>query len=78
MDDHAVAEVRVDSVRCEGIGYCTNIAPDLFAMPDDQPPVRLLRALSTEADVAAAQEAEEMCPTRALHVQRLRASPPDT
>jgi ferredoxin len=57
--------VHVDNEMCVGTGICEATAPDLFEVGDDGISHVLKDEVPTEL-VAAAREAAENCPTRAL------------
>jgi ferredoxin len=59
------APVRVDTALCEGTGFCAQIAPRLFAL-DGPPPAQVVATTLSEQDRADAEEAEMVCPTRAI------------
>ena len=57
--------VHVDTELCVGTGVCEATAPDLFEIGDDGISHVLKDDVPAEL-VAAAREAAESCPTRAL------------
>jgi ferredoxin len=57
--------VHVDNETCVGTGICEATAPDLFEVGDDGISHVLKDEVPAEL-VAAAREAAENCPTRAL------------
>ena len=57
--------VHVDDETCVGTGLCEATAPDLFEVGDDGVSHVLKEQVPPEL-VAAAREAAENCPTRAL------------
>ena len=59
--------VQVDPETCVGTGMCEASAPDLFEVGDDGVS-HVLRADVPPDRVAAAREAADNCPTRALTV----------
>jgi ferredoxin len=61
------ARARVDPEMCVGTGMCEASAPDLFEVGDDGIS-HVLRDDVPPERVAAAREAAENCPTRALTV----------
>ena len=65
MSDSASA--HVDEERCVGTGMCEATAPDLFEVGDDGVS-RVLRDAIPPERVAAAREAADNCPTRALTI----------
>ena len=58
-------KVHVDNELCVGTGICEATAPDLFEIGDDGISHVLKDEVPAEL-VAAAREAAENCPTRAL------------
>ena len=58
-------KVRVDNELCVGTGLCEATAPDLFEIGDDGIS-HVLKDEVPEELVAAAREAADNCPTRAL------------
>lgn len=62
-----IMKVTVDRGRCQGIGMCEAVAPDLFAVGPDA--VARLEREPTDADSDAVDEAVESCPTQALAVE---------
>ena len=57
--------IEVDRERCVGSGTCEMLAPDLFEVGDDGI-VAVLRPEPDGADVDAAEDAVQACPTQAL------------
>lgn len=57
--------LRIDSDACSGAGTCAALHPRLFRV-DDGPSVPLLTALDDPADIAAALDAADVCPTGAI------------
>jgi ferredoxin len=63
----SVASVTVDAERCQGTGYCEQLLAGVFRVgPDGVSTVR--RRPEGEAELVAAREAVELCPTRAIRV----------
>ena len=60
-----MTRVEVDRERCVGSGTCEMLAPDLFEVGDDGI-VAVLRPDADGADVVAAEDAVQACPTQAL------------
>jgi ferredoxin len=58
--------VSVDHDACAGSGFCCKIAPQLFALDDDEDVARVLLPDVPEELEAAAREAEDACPTTAI------------
>ena len=64
-------KVSVDSTICIGNGMCTNIAPELFELPDGADvAVVLMTDVSDPALIELAEAAESVCPTLAVRIQR--------
>jgi ferredoxin len=58
--------VSVDDRRCELVGYCSRIAPDVFDTTSGDT-ARILKESVDDPDLAAAVfEAEAICPTAAI------------
>lgn len=56
--------VEVDATICQGTGYCQRIAPDVFEVVDG-----VARVLVVDPDPElheAVDEAERLCPSRAI------------
>jgi ferredoxin len=57
--------VEIDASRCDGTGFCAELAPMVFDA-EDAPPSRVLVA-HVDGDTARdCREAAGMCPTRAV------------
>lgn len=64
----ARVRIQVDAARCEGTGFCARVAPHLFVVaPAGTSQVLVEYAPETELEVL--QEAEELCPTRAIRIE---------
>ncbi len=59
--------VIVDPVLCEGNGVCTQVAPEVFELGDDDR-ARVLVEHPTEARRAAVETAVRRCPRRAIRL----------
>ena len=59
--------VAVDPDVCGGFGTCVTKAPQVFELSDDGYAVVLLPDVPEELE-AAVQEAEVLCPTRAITI----------
>jgi ferredoxin len=59
--------VEVDADVCGGFGTCVTKAPQVFELSDDGYAVVLLPDVPAELE-AAVQEAEVLCPTRAITI----------
>lgn len=57
--------VVVDLDRCEGNGFCVNIAPAVFELDDDEYATVVADPVPAEQEALAAQAIEE-CPRAAL------------
>jgi ferredoxin len=63
--------VRVDGERCQGHTICNMVAPELFALrEDDGHSVALVDGDLDEEQQALALKAEMGCPERAIIVER--------
>ena len=60
-----MTRIAVDRERCVGSGTCEMLAPDLFEVGDDGM-VAVVRPEPDGADVDAAEDAVQACPTQAL------------
>lgn len=60
--------VVVDHDRCDSTGLCAEIAPELFALDDDDR-LRILDEQPDPARWAAAEEAARSCPKLAITVR---------
>jgi ferredoxin len=61
--------IQVDARRCEGVGYCCEVAPALFELGAAPPSRALVDEVPLDAE-AAAEEAALLCPTGAITVER--------
>lgn len=59
---------RVDRDACISCGLCESICPDVFELDDENISVVKVDPIPVEAE-ACAKEAEEECPTNAIHVE---------
>ena len=59
--------VIVDPVLCEGNGVCTQVAPEIFELGDDDR-ARVLVEHPTEARRAEVETAVRGCPRRAIRI----------
>jgi ferredoxin len=60
--------LEIDASRCEGTGFCAQLAPDVFRL-DADPPVRLMSSAElSDGQVEICCEAAELCPTRAIRL----------
>ncbi|WP_413775602.1 ferredoxin [Micromonospora sp. RTGN7] len=62
--------VRADREACVGSGLCALRLPELFDQSEDDGTVLLLRAEPEPDQEAAALEVVEVCPSRALRIDR--------
>lgn len=61
------ARVEINYSRCQGMGICEELLPDVFHVGDDgQSHVNLEGA--EKADLAALEEAARSCPTQSIRV----------
>jgi ferredoxin len=64
------ARIVADQDRCIGSGQCVMTDPETFDQSEDDGLVVLLREHpQTEAELARAREAVQLCPGRALSLQ---------
>jgi ferredoxin len=68
--------VEIDASRCDGTGFCVELAPHVFVLDDDLPPSRVLVDEIDEQTAKDCHEAAAMCPTRAVVVHDRPAHPP--
>ncbi|WP_378733242.1 ferredoxin [Nocardia brasiliensis] len=59
--------ISADRERCIGAGMCALVAPDFFDQDENDGRVRLL-APKSHSGQAAAREAVDACPARALDI----------
>ena len=64
-EPEALATILVDRERCQGTGYCEELAPRLFHL-DSEGIVTVLNQAASEAELELARQAEDVCPTRAI------------
>lgn len=62
-------KVTVDYERCQANGLCTQAAPEIFDMHDDDDQVRLLQESPGEEFRSQVDQVVLMCPTRALNIE---------
>ena len=62
-------EIIVDATLCQGHGQCVELAPSLFEL-DGSGRSRVRRAPQSDAEEAAAEDAEVMCPEQAIRCIR--------
>lgn len=55
--------VHVDERVCQGTGYCERVAPSVFRVVDG---IAQVIAQPTGDDLEATEEAERLCPSRAI------------
>jgi ferredoxin len=72
MDEPAVA-VSVDTARCVGSATCIVVAAGLFELNEHD---RAEPIAPVVTDVEAAEQAAELCPTAAIHLERVAAGRP--
>lgn len=61
-------KVEVNYDRCEGHGVCVKLAPDVFALGDDDEQVRVLNHTPDESEKANVILASQRCPRLAITV----------
>jgi ferredoxin len=66
-----VAAILVDRERCQGTGYCEELAPGLFKL-DREGIVTVLKPPGSEGELELARQAEDICPTRAIALRLAR------
>ncbi|NLK63514.1 MAG: ferredoxin [Tissierellia bacterium] len=59
---------KVDRDACISCGLCESICPDVFELDDENISVVKVDPIPSEAE-ACAKEAEDECPTDAIHVE---------
>lgn len=59
---------KVDRDACIGCGLCESVCPDVFELDDENISVVLVDPIPEEFEDCA-KEAEEDCPTDAIHVE---------
>jgi ferredoxin len=64
--------VEVDAARCEAAGYCQRLAPHIFQVGDDHSEV--IEAQVDGDDLELAEEAINLCPTRAISVRHAESA----
>lgn len=62
--------VEVNQVTCVGAGQCVFVAPEIFTQRDEDGIVELLNAHPTEDQIEDVEEAIEVCPARAIALQK--------
>jgi ferredoxin len=67
-------EVTIDPLVCACTGYCVQIVPAVFDLPDDDGPTIILNAHPPMDLLPELHEAENLCPTQAIRVE-LAAEP---
>lgn len=61
--------ITVDQDTCVGAGQCVLAAPDVFDQRDEDGIAYPLSADTDEQHRAAADEAAQLCPAAAIHIQ---------
>jgi len=64
----AAAALRVDPSRCDGVGICAHLAPDLVAVDSWGYPIVRAEPLAAGLERRRAEAAVAACPRRALRV----------
>jgi ferredoxin len=62
-----MAEIRVDSAKCQGHAMCYGVDPELFPL-DEQGFSAVSERTIADPDLDAARRAVEACPERAISV----------
>lgn len=57
--------VQVDPLICQGTGYCVRLAPDVFALGEDDK-AHVLQPHPDPGQAELMEEAATLCPTRAI------------
>ena len=71
-------KVTVHNRLCVASGNCGFVAPKVFANPHNRDGfVKLLDANPPESEWPAVREAEYLCPSGAIQIDRNSAPPPD-
>ncbi len=60
--------VIVDANLCESNAFCIGIAPDVFELGDDAPPVTVVPATVSEDRRSAVEQAVMNCPKLAIRI----------
>ncbi|CAJ1584623.1 ferredoxin [[Mycobacterium] wendilense] len=61
-------KVEIDYGRCEGHGVCVGLAPEVFALEDDDEQVRLLTDTPDASLAEAVTLAGKRCPIQAIRI----------
>lgn len=61
--------IVIDQQKCVGAGSCVIAAPDLFDQREEDGVVILLNSDPSDSRVAAAREAELVCPAKAIRIE---------
>ena len=57
--------VRVDSLICQGTGYCVRLAPAVFEFGDDET-AHVINPYPADDQAELMEEVATLCPTRAI------------
>ena len=60
--------VIVDADTCEANAFCVDLAPDVFELGDDAPPVHVVAIAVDDARRAAVEDAVRNCPRQAISI----------
>jgi len=60
--------VEVDTRRCASSGNCADVAPEVFTQDDETGVVVLLEAHPAPESTADVEQAESLCPARAIQL----------
>lgn len=61
-------KLEIDYSRCEGHGVCVGLAPQVFALEDDDEQVRLITDVPDASLEGAVVLAAKRCPIQAIRV----------
>lgn len=61
--------IVIDQEKCLHSGQCAYLQPELFEIDDEGAPVILNDSPDTEALIAKARDAIDMCPAQAISLQ---------
>lgn len=64
-DSRSFPVIKLDRELCQGTGYCEQLAASLFKL-DDEGLSTVVGAITSDAGLALARQAEDTCPTRAI------------
>jgi ferredoxin len=70
-----LADVEVDRERCQGTGYCEQLAAGVFEVGADAT-ARVVGEVRSPEALDRVRQAEDICPTRAIRVRLRQAQTP--